>query len=191
MATLDPGSLGQHIDRLYRAAWALCGSPHEAEDLVQETFTLVLARPRTLRGEDELGYLLCALRNTFVSSRRTASRRPVSGADIQELDPGDPRSGAQPEAGLEASEMFAAIAALPTDFRLALVAVDVVGLSHREAGDVLGAPEATIGTRVFRARRQVALALADPPLAAPKANSDPNNRGRDRERSGVRERPAW
>jgi len=69
---LDPGALGDHIDRLYRAAWGLCGSREEAEDLVQETLTLVLRKPRILRSENDLGYLVRVLRNTFVSSRRTA-----------------------------------------------------------------------------------------------------------------------
>ena len=38
---LDRDRLGDHIDRLYRAAWAMCGSREEAEDLVQETFARV------------------------------------------------------------------------------------------------------------------------------------------------------
>ena len=65
--TLDPARLGDHLDRLYRAAWALCGSREDAEDLVQETYARVLARPRLLRNDDDLGYLLRALRNTFLS----------------------------------------------------------------------------------------------------------------------------
>ena len=48
---LNPDDLGDHLDRLYRAAWALCGDRHEAEDLVQDTYAAVLARPRWLRGE--------------------------------------------------------------------------------------------------------------------------------------------
>ena len=72
MRTLDPQSLPQHVDRLYRAAWALCGSREDAEDLVQETFARVLARPRVLRGDDELDYLMRVLRNTFLTTRRTA-----------------------------------------------------------------------------------------------------------------------
>jgi RNA polymerase sigma-70 factor, ECF subfamily len=72
--TLDPSTLGDHIDRLFRAAWALSGSRAEAEDLVQETFARVLAKPRQVRNADDLGYLLQALRNTFISSRRSAAR---------------------------------------------------------------------------------------------------------------------
>ena len=47
---LDSARLGDHLDRLYRAAWALCGSRENAEDLVQETYARVLARPRLLLG---------------------------------------------------------------------------------------------------------------------------------------------
>src|SRR4051794_13432628 len=64
---LDPAKLGDHLDRLYRAAWAMCGCREDAEDLVQDTYARVLARARFLRGEDDLGYLLRVLRNTRVS----------------------------------------------------------------------------------------------------------------------------
>ena len=52
--------------------------------------------------------------------------------------------------------MFALIAALPDDFRDALVAVDVVGLSYAEAARALGTKEATITSRLYRARARVA-----------------------------------
>jgi RNA polymerase sigma-70 factor, ECF subfamily len=157
---LDPQSLPRHVDRLYRAAWSLCGSPHEAEDLVQETFARVLARPRTLRGQDELAYLMQVLRNTFLTQRRDAGRRPQSAyATIEDLDPPDHRARDRPEQALQAQEVFAAIAALPENYRLALVAVDVVGLSYREAAQALSIREATIATRVFRARERVAREL--------------------------------
>jgi RNA polymerase sigma-70 factor (ECF subfamily) len=157
---LDPEALGDHIDRLYRAARGLCGSREEAEDLVQETFVRVLRKPRILRSEDDLGYLLRVLRNTFISTRRTAGRRPQATAPPEALDLIEDRSSAQPEARLEAEEVYTAISALPEDFRDAVVAIDLVGLSYREAAQTLGVREATITTRLHRGRQRIARALS-------------------------------
>ncbi len=179
MRALDPQSLTRHTDRLYRAAWALCGSREDAEDLVQDTFARVLSKPRLLRGDDDLAYLMRVLRNTFFSARRTASRRPVTSATLEDVVAADPQPTSQPEHALDVQELYAAVAQLPEDFRLALVAVDILGLSYREAADALQAREATITTRLFRARRQVVRLLADnPPVDAPQASA---NRARARE----------
>src|ERR1700746_1632422 len=74
---LDPRALVAHRAVLYRVARALCRSHHEAEDLVQETFTRVLARPREMRRGDDLPYLVRTLRNTHTTDRRFAARRPT------------------------------------------------------------------------------------------------------------------
>ncbi len=152
---LDPARLGDHIDRLYRAAWALSGSREDAEDLVQETYARVLARPRLLRNEDDLGYLLGAMRNTFLTQKRTERRRlrPDPLPDQLDLVP-DPQAR-QPEAALEAAELYAAVAALPDDFRDVLVAVDITGLSYKEAARALRIREGTVMSRLYRARQQV------------------------------------
>jgi RNA polymerase sigma-70 factor (ECF subfamily) len=193
MRVLDPEALTGHVDRLYRTAWALCGSREDAEDLVQETFARVLARPRMIRG-DELWYLMKVLRNTFLNSRRTAARRPVVGASLDELPIIDPSTRTRPEQALEAEELYAAIAALPDDFRLALVAIDVLGLSYREAARALGIREATITTRLFRARKAVARELDGgsgprPREDRPSVDGDPGSRSReDRPSVGVNQR---
>jgi RNA polymerase sigma-70 factor (ECF subfamily) len=173
MRNLDPQSLTKHVDRLYRAAWALCGSREDAEDLVQETFVRVLARPRVLHGDDELYYLMRVLRNTFLTSRRTAGRRPVTVATLDDVAAADPSPLGRPEHALEMKELYATIAALPQDFRLALVAVDVLGLSYREAARALRVREATITTRLFRARKQVATKLIPPEARTSSASSAP------------------
>src|SRR3954465_1323606 len=85
---LDPERLGDHLDRLYRAAWALSGSREDAEDLVQETYARVLSRPRLLRNEDDLGYLLPAPRNTFPNERRTTTPRLRPTASSRSPAPG-------------------------------------------------------------------------------------------------------
>ena len=155
---LEPEHLGDHVDRLYRAAWALCGNPHDAEDLVQETYLRVLAKPRWLRHDDDLGYLLRALRNTHVAGYRRRGRRPVEVPLETDRPVGgfDPRL---PEAALEVSELFAAISDLPEDARAAIVAVDVAGLGYREAADALRIKEATLTTRLHRARKRLSREL--------------------------------
>jgi RNA polymerase sigma-70 factor (ECF subfamily) len=152
---LDTARLGDHLDRLYRAAWALSGSREDAEDLVQETYARVLKRPRLIRYGDDLGYLLGALRNTFLTQKRTESRRlrPVALPDDLDLV-ADPHAD-QPQELLEASEVYAAIAQLPEAFRDVLVAVDVTGLSYKETARALGLREGTVMSRLYRARQQV------------------------------------
>lgn len=166
---LDPEHLGDHLDRLYRAALGLCGSREEAEDLVQETYAQVLRKPRLLQTDDDIRYLLRALRNTFIAGRRTLQRRPQTlplPADSDIL--ADDRAPG-PEQRAEMSDVYAAIAALPPDFRDAIVAVDLVGLSYREASRLLRVREATITTRLHRARQGVTRALSAEPVRRPPA----------------------
>jgi RNA polymerase sigma-70 factor (ECF subfamily) len=152
---LDPARIGDHLDRLYRAAWALCGSRVDAEDLAQETYARVLMRPRLLRKEDDLGYLLRALRNTFLTQKRSEGRRLRPGPLPDQLDLlADPQTR-PPQAAVEAGELYAAVAALPDDFRDVLVAVDITGLSYAEAARALRIPKGTVMSRLYRARQEV------------------------------------
>ncbi len=163
---LDPNHLGDHLDRLYRAAWAMCGSREDAEDLVQETYARILQKPRMLRSDDDLGYLLRVLRNTYFSRLRTAARRPrLEALPDDEFERVEDHRVRGPEAALDASELYELIAGLPDPFREALVAIDVVGLSYREAARALRVREATITTRLYRARQRLALALGTDPAS--------------------------
>src|SRR5437588_11987882 len=104
---LDPNALYRHVDRLYRAAWALCGSQHDAEDLVQETFLNVLKRPRVLRDGNEIGYLLRVLRNTYSTHYRSnASRRRDRALTDDDIL-------SRHDVGFEAREIMEAIASAP------------------------------------------------------------------------------
>ena len=159
MRELDPNRLGDHLDRLYRAAWALTGSREDAEDLVQDTFAKILTRPRFLRGEEDLWYLLRTLRNVFLSQRRTLAARSTSVQLDEETDPIEAPSSVQPDEAAEAREVYAAISELPDGLREALIAIDIVGLSYEEAAKSLKVRQGTITSRLFRARARVAKAL--------------------------------
>jgi RNA polymerase sigma-70 factor (ECF subfamily) len=157
---LDPEAAADHLDRLYRAAVVLCGSAQMAEDLVQETYLKVLARPRLIRHDDDLGYLLKALRNAWYSHLRSRGGQP------QEAELPSPErlaaamGAANPQLSLEAREVLATVAALPEEFREVVVAVDVAGLSYAEAAKALDVAEGTIMSRLSRGRDRVADALA-------------------------------
>ena len=154
---LDPVDLSDHIDALYRAAWALCGSRHEAEDLVQDTFARVLKRPRQLRSDNTVGYLLRALRNTNAARHRAAMQRPITGA-LLDSDFDDRAAIAGP---FGTRELMEAIAATPPPYRDAVVAVDVVGMSYRQAARHLRTREVTVTSRLSRGRQHIARALGE------------------------------
>jgi RNA polymerase sigma-70 factor (ECF subfamily) len=143
---------------LYRAAWALCGSRHEAEDLVHDTFACVLRRPRLLRRNDDVGYLLRAMRNTHGSRRRAPTRRPSTVPQLES----DSHDQAGSAGTCDPCELMAAIAAAPKPYRDAVVAVDVVGLTYRQAARNLRTREATVANRLHRGRQHIARALDEP-----------------------------
>jgi RNA polymerase sigma-70 factor, ECF subfamily len=158
--TLDPARLGDHIDRLYRAACALTGSRLAADDLVQETYARVLAKPRLLKNDDDVGYLIRTMRNIFLDQRRQAARRMTDPVDPEDLTRVEAAGAPGPQQAAEQRELLEFVSGLPEDFRDVLVAVDVAGLSYKEAADALGVPEGTVMSRLYRARKRVVEAFA-------------------------------
>ncbi len=152
--TLDPARLGDHIDRLYRAACALTGNRQAADDLVQETYARVLSKPRLLKNDDDIGYLVRTMRNIFLDQRRQAARRATDAADPEDFERMQ-SGGTSPHDAVEQRDMMATISRLPEEFRDVLVAVDVVGLSYKESAELLKVPEGTVMSRLYRARKRV------------------------------------
>ena len=139
----------------------MCGSRELAEDLVQETYAKVLSRPRFLRRDDDLGYLIKALRNTWYSHLRDERTRRAA-TDRSEPAPEELEARTavgDPESSLEAAQVLDALAELPQPYREAVAAVDLAGLSYAEAARALGVRQGTIMSRVYRGREQVAQAV--------------------------------
>jgi RNA polymerase sigma-70 factor, ECF subfamily len=121
----------------------------------------VLRKPRVLRSSDDLGYLIRVLRNTFYSRHRAESRRPRTTELAEDL--GAPAgAGPAPEDVVASREVVAAVAALTEPFRETVAAVDLAGLSYKEAARALGTNQGTIMSRLYRGREQVADALGGP-----------------------------
>jgi RNA polymerase sigma-70 factor (ECF subfamily) len=145
------------VRRLFRAAYALCGSRPDAEDLVQETYARVLASPRGARHRENLPYLMRAMRNTWIDFQRARSVRPLaSGADSVDwlID-----EASDPQAALDVRAAYDAMLDLPQPQREAIAAVDVLGLSYKDAARALRIRKGTLMSRLSRARDRVADAL--------------------------------
>ena len=155
---LNPYAAADHLTRLYRLAVGLCGSRTLAEDLVQETYVRVLARPRLVRG-DEFSYLARALRNVLINHVRAEKRRGEVPAP-EHFDVPDTRPTGDPETAVLTRELYRTIAELPDDQRHVVAAVDLAGMTYAEAAILLGVPAGTVMSRLYRARERIALALA-------------------------------
>jgi RNA polymerase sigma-70 factor (ECF subfamily) len=154
-APLDCSRLEIHLPNLYGMARTLCRSHDDAEDLVQDTCEHVLRRPRILRSEHVHAYLLRALKNTWINSNRARRTVLVSDEELETII--DPT--ADPAVTVEARAVWPAIRALAPCYRDAIAAVDVAGLTYKQAAKALGVPEGTVMSRLYRARRSVAAAL--------------------------------
>jgi RNA polymerase sigma-70 factor, ECF subfamily len=149
--------LPAHAPKLFRAAYALTGTRPDAEDLVQETFARVLASRRGSRHAGELPYLMRALRNTWIDWQRARATRPnPSGGEAVDWVVDE---SADPHAAVEVQTAYEAMRELSPPLREAIAAVDVLGLSYKEAARSLRIRPGTLMSRLSRARDRVADAL--------------------------------
>jgi RNA polymerase sigma-70 factor (ECF subfamily) len=150
---LDPRRLPGHRDRLMRTALVLTRSRHDAEDLVQETYVRVMRRPRLLRHTNDLGYLMRTMRNLWLNQVR--SRQAEACAVERSAALLERAAAPDPLATVEAHALLDALADLPRIHREAITAVDVLGLSYKQAARALRTREGTLMSRLYRARVQL------------------------------------
>jgi RNA polymerase sigma-70 factor (ECF subfamily) len=162
---LDPNRAAALLDRLYRTAILITRDPHEAEDLVQDTYELILRRPREIQPGSELHYMRAAMRRRHVDRHRESKRRVLQ-VELDNAPVLHGRPGEDPSARAEQSEVLDALRALPKIHRDVLVATYVAGLTYSEAASVLGVKRGTVMSRVFRAREALMTSLEGSPVAA-------------------------
>ncbi|MCX6396524.1 MAG: RNA polymerase sigma factor SigE [Propionibacteriales bacterium] len=153
----------QHSTRVYRLAYRLTGNPYDAEDLTQEVFVRVFRSLHTYTPGTFEGWLHRITTNLFLDQARRKSRIRFD-ALPEDADNRLPSSVATPDVAY-LNQMFdadveAALAALPPDFRAAVVLCDVEGLTYEEIADVLGLKMGTVRSRIHRGRSMLRKALA-------------------------------
>jgi len=138
------------LPRLRRFARALCGTVHDADDLVQVTIERALRRAEQWRPEAKLSsWLFGILRNAWIDETRRATRRNrvFAPAELGE-NVADPAA----ESNTDALSVRGAMVRLPPDQREVIGLVLVEGLSYRETAEILNVPVGTVTSRLARGR---------------------------------------
>lgn len=134
---------------VFRVAFSVLRDPHDAEEVVQETF-LRLYRNSAWQGmRDERAFLARAAWRIAID--RLPKNRPVEApAALTSNEPG-------PEAAVLRAEQIAAvhrlIDGLPEELRQPLALSTVDELNSREVAEIMGIAEGTVRTRLWRARQ--------------------------------------
>jgi RNA polymerase sigma-70 factor (ECF subfamily) len=147
----------------YNVAYRTLGHAEDAADATQDAFLSAFRAIGDFRGGSFRGWLLRIVVNACYDARRRGQRRPATSMDaiVEELGDApwaderepDPESVVLTHEVREAIER--ALDRLPDDQRVALVLVDVQGLSYDEAAEAMECPIGTIRSRLARARVRV------------------------------------
>jgi len=153
----------RHKGWLYRFIRRYVGDAEEAFDVVQESFAsawMALSRYDTARPFD-VWLRRIALNKCRDRGRKAAVRRVLFGArPATDTLPETPDPGLLPDEAAAARRALGrleqAMARLPRGLKEPLILTALEGLSHKEAGEVLGLNAKAVETRVYRARKQLA-----------------------------------
>jgi RNA polymerase sigma-70 factor (sigma-E family) len=146
----------QHREDLFRLAYGLVGDRAEAEELVQEAFTGLMRRWRSLRDLDAApAYLRTAVVNGARGRWRRRTRRNLA-------QPGAlPAAVHQDRDVAEQSAMLQAIGQLALRKRACVLLRYYADLSEAETARVLGVSVGTVKSQTAKALQQLALILQD------------------------------
>ena len=155
----------RHRDGLYRLARGATGDPEEAFDVTQESFIAAFAALDSYDPTRPFRAWISriALNKARDALRRRAVRRLFSfampNAAIETADPASPVDEALADRQ-ELARASVAIANLPSRLKEVLLLRTVEGMSQSEVAAALGISDKAVETRLYRARKTLAAALA-------------------------------
>ncbi|MGD9620247.1 MAG: RNA polymerase sigma factor SigE [Mycolicibacterium sp.] len=145
----------QHADRVYRLAYRLSGSQHDAEDLTQETFIRVFRSVQNYLPGTFEGWLHRITTNLFLDMvrRRGRIRMEALPDDYDRVPADEPNPEQIYHDARLGPDLQAALDSLPPEFRAAVVLCDIEGLSYEEIGATLDVKLGTVRSRIHRGRQ--------------------------------------
>ena len=150
-----------HEDRVFSICLRMLRNREAALDATQETFVTVFRKVDRFAGRSAFSTWLyrVAVNTCYDAARR--QRRRLAEPLPEGNDPPDRRAGDELDAVELRPDLQAALAAIPAEFRSAVILVDVEGLALQSVSEILGVPVGTVKSRVFRGRRLLAEALGN------------------------------
>lgn len=148
----------RHYDHRLRAlAYRLLGNRDLMDDALQEAYVKAYRALSTFRTGAAPGTWLYRITwNACLDELRRQKRRPVEPFDADGLERVGADTAPAADAGAAGNAALErALAALPPDQRAALWLVDGEAYDYATAGEILGVPAGTVGSRVSRARAAV------------------------------------
>jgi RNA polymerase sigma-70 factor (ECF subfamily) len=151
--------LDEYRDKVFRLACSLLGDEAAAEDATQETFLKIWRSLAGFRGDSSVSTWIYAIaRNTCLTRRRIAARDQtfsLDEADAAAIPSHDTPAGA-------AADLRVAIANLPAKYARVLTLFYLEDRSYLQVALALDLPMGTVKTYLHRAKKDLALLLAQP-----------------------------
>lgn len=151
----------RHADDVYRTAYRVTGSEHEADDVLQDVF---VGLRRALDRYEERGSFAAWLRAVTTRTALLHLRHRRRSA-VRDVDVDTEQSSRPPDAALAEERIVArqALASLPDSLRVVFVLKEIAGYSHREIAELLGIGLGTSRVRLHRAWATLEQLVGDQP----------------------------
>ncbi|HEX3482364.1 MAG TPA: RNA polymerase sigma factor [Kofleriaceae bacterium] len=148
-----------HLPALRARAIQLCRSHFDPDDVVQDTLLRAFRTGSQVRDPTRIrAWLLTIVTNTFIDLTRKRRRRPDHVQLVSEAPTPDPIEPA-PWNEVDSDDLCRAIDQLPDDVRDTYRMFAVEGRDYVAISEVQQIPLATVGTRLFRARKRLRVLL--------------------------------
>src|SRR3954462_15385032 len=154
-----------HMPALYAAAVRMARNERDAEDVVQDTMLRAYRFFDTFEaGTNCKAWLFRILTNAFCNRYREREREAEilteaesSEANVEQFLAGSAGQGRDVESALlgrmVSADVERALAAVPQDFRMAVILADLEDFSYKEIAEIMDCPAGTVMSRLYRGRK--------------------------------------
>lgn len=157
----------KYQDRIFNTCWRICGNLEDARDVTQEAFLKAFEKIQTFRNESTFPTWLYRIAvNLAISHKRNLQRRQTVSLDQSQTIHRtqadqlsrrvDQAKSDDPAESMVQSELqqnvVVALQKLDDEYRSVIVLRDIESFSYDDIGKILGIPQGTVKSRLFRAR---------------------------------------